>query len=97
MNNYMCEAVRTDLKEVIDNFKVHIDSPLSDAMHRLAADYVHNDDQTSRKLYRVISEAVDDMDGIIIKCRSVLFALDAPTENIVSQPVMTFDVPKNRN
>ena len=97
MNNVFRTAVRADLQEVIDGLLSHIDSPLSDAMHRLAADCVHYDDQTSRKLYRVICEAADDMDGIIIKCRSVLFALDAPTENIVSQPVMTFDVPKNRN
>ena len=53
MNSVMRTALKSDLQEVIDGILSHIDDPLSDAMHRLAADYVHNDDQTSRKLYRV--------------------------------------------
>ena len=81
MNNVFRTAVRADLQEVIDGLLSHIDEPLSDAMHRLAADCVHNDDQTSRKLYRIICEAVDDMDGLIIKCRRVLDDLNTHTED----------------
>ncbi len=81
MNSVMRTALKSDLQEVIDGLLSHIDEPLSDAMHRLAAGCVHNDDPATKKLYWVICEAVDDMDGIIIKCRKVLFALDAPTEN----------------
>ena len=81
MNNVMRTALITDLQKVIDNYKVYIDKPLSEAKHRLESDLVDSTNPTTRLYYRVIRAALDDMDGLIMKCRRVLDDLNIHTED----------------